>query len=281
MKTYSTLSQRLKNYAAMGATIAPVAASAQIVYTDVTPDQVLTIGQTFNIDMDGVAPHEFMVRQGSNTTFFTSAIYNSLHLNGSASSPEVIAYSWTGLSGYFSANIMSTFSAGVLIGSSQSFFAGTLAAGGYGFFSLSGYMTTFGQPMNASFVGVRFNISGNTHYGWIRLSASSPAGTITVHDFAYNSLANQPITTGQGVGIEDYLGTQLIINSDHGEVQIAFGELLGEKTVELVDLTGSVVLAEQATGGNGTWDVSDLAAGVYLVRVSHNGATHSQKIYIR
>ncbi len=63
-----------------------------------------------------------------------------------------------------------------------------------------------GGTMNATgagFLGVRFNISGNTHYGWIRVGISNDAGGIpvalTVYDWAYNDVAGEGITAGQTI----------------------------------------------------------------------------------
>jgi hypothetical protein len=55
-----------------------------------------------------------------------------------------------------------------------------------------------GNPKNR-YVGVRFLINGQTHYGWVRLTVTtSPdkfvSGTITA--YAYEAVANKPIQTG-------------------------------------------------------------------------------------
>jgi hypothetical protein len=45
------------------------------------------------------------------------------------------------------------------------------------------------------FLGVKFLISGETHYGWIRLNVPSPFGG-TITGYAYETEANKPITAG-------------------------------------------------------------------------------------
>ena len=47
------------------------------------------------------------------------------------------------------------------------------------------------------FVGLRFKLSGQWHYGWIRLSVPADTSSIIVKDYAYNAIANEPIVTGQ------------------------------------------------------------------------------------
>ncbi|MEZ5013289.1 MAG: T9SS type A sorting domain-containing protein [Chitinophagales bacterium] len=50
-----------------------------------------------------------------------------------------------------------------------------------------------------SFVGVKFEIDGETHYGWVRLSVSVPPGGthayFLIKDYAYNATADEPIVT--------------------------------------------------------------------------------------
>jgi len=50
------------------------------------------------------------------------------------------------------------------------------------------------------FIGVYFNISGSSHYGWIRVSVQlSPHDTkITIHDWAYEDIADVTLKTGEG-----------------------------------------------------------------------------------
>jgi hypothetical protein len=51
------------------------------------------------------------------------------------------------------------------------------------------------------YLGLRFYVKGETHYGWARLSMSSrgyPWATLT--GYAYESIANKPIITGKTKG---------------------------------------------------------------------------------
>jgi hypothetical protein len=48
-------------------------------------------------------------------------------------------------------------------------------------------------------MGVRFQISGETHYGWVRMNVhSGPRAeiNITITGYAYNTVANQGLFTG-------------------------------------------------------------------------------------
>jgi hypothetical protein len=53
--------------------------------------------------------------------------------------------------------------------------------------------------VNNAYMGVRFQISGETHYGWVRMNVhSGPTDeiNITITGYAYNTVANQGLFTG-------------------------------------------------------------------------------------
>jgi hypothetical protein len=63
----------------------------------------------------------------------------------------------------------------------------------------------FGSWVNVSnrYLGVKFNISGETHYGWVRLTVQTQGGltiNATLTGYAYESLPNTPITAGKTEG---------------------------------------------------------------------------------
>lgn len=50
---------------------------------------------------------------------------------------------------------------------------------------------------NGKFVAVRLRSPGTKYYGWIRMSVSEKGDSITIHDFAYNTVSNAPINAGE------------------------------------------------------------------------------------
>ncbi len=47
----------------------------------------------------------------------------------------------------------------------------------------------------SGFIGFRFLNGGNTHYGWFHVTVTNNGSGYTITDYAYNSNANQPLTT--------------------------------------------------------------------------------------
>ena len=53
---------------------------------------------------------------------------------------------------------------------------------------------------NDKFLGCKFKISGNVHYGWVRISSELVGNSnfkLTIQDFAYESTPNQAISAGE------------------------------------------------------------------------------------
>lgn len=282
----STLDSRLKRYSAFTAAVAATAvAQAQIVWTDVSPDAVVTIGNSFAINMDNTGATEFTIEQNSSTSFF-NAVYNEILQNGSASNAEVAIYTSTFFSGYGVAYIASAFSAGQSIGSSLSFIPYSVSSpvmAAYGTMSTTSggtYALSFGAS-GTRFLGVRFDIGGNTHYGWIRVTTPSFPDQITVHDYAYNSVADQPIQAGAGVGIDESLAGQVSVINQNNELNINFGQLNGNKQIDVINITGQTLLTARTSNSYTTMQLDGIASGVYLVNIYHAGEMATQKIYVK
>ncbi len=56
------------------------------------------------------------------------------------------------------------------------------------------------SPANTGYLGLRFSISGQQHYGWMRLTVANNTGaqsrSITVHEWAYETTPNAGILSG-------------------------------------------------------------------------------------
>jgi hypothetical protein len=92
--------------------------------------------------------------------------------------------------------------AGVSVGPQLKFTAGARIMATWG--SSSGYPHYGGPWKNAAhtYVGLRFLINGQVHYGWARLNvhADDSGVSATLTGYAYETIANKPILTGNIVG---------------------------------------------------------------------------------
>jgi hypothetical protein len=63
------------------------------------------------------------------------------------------------------------------------------------------------------FLGLAFYIDGQLHYGWARCTLANDFSTLTIHDFAYQDVADAPILAGD-VGTTTTPGRNLAANAD-------------------------------------------------------------------
>ena len=98
---------------------------------------------------------------------------------------------------------------GAAIGSKRKFQAGALLLKGiqgrrrrhsYGHSKCEGpFQAPNSQDTLTAYLGVSFLITGETHYGWIRLTTYCDGGSVagTITGYAYQTVANAPIRAGQ------------------------------------------------------------------------------------
>jgi hypothetical protein len=172
----------------MLALVQPVA--GEVVVTKKTiPIPLSTDGLSISMANNGIDEFRFQ--------FFMSDVYRELV--ASALSPNSQLITGGGFGVYAQA-----LPRGAKIGSSNSFFSG----GGLVEASHDTYANNRifkgnwgGNPKN-QYVGVRFQMNGQTHYGWIRLTLTTHSGahqpfmSATITGYAYETVANKAIETG-------------------------------------------------------------------------------------
>jgi hypothetical protein len=201
-KLAESVHQQLNLYA-MSATAAGVGmlalahpAEAKIVYTPA--HQTITSGGTLQIDLNHDGIMDFGV-----VNFYSSTIH------GTGSISHVAAY----LNAFGSQKGNQVRAKGTTL-----FFASALPAGrnvGHGrrFAGKAGMESCSAEAGNlhssgawrnvrSRFLGLKFLIKGKTHYGWARLdvSRSRCSITATLTGYAYETVPNKPIVTGQKQG---------------------------------------------------------------------------------
>ncbi len=183
-----TLNKKLKSYSALAvsALAASSSADAQIKYTD--------------IDIDGDGTNDVAIRNGYQIGA-TGTYYGYGYVQATYFALAQVSY-YAGLAQY--GGVPAALSSGASIGSSiatGNSGSQTLAIGysryffGYGLFN-NGYA---GNWPNATdkYLGVRFKIGANTHYGWIRMTIANNGNPTVIKDMAYNTCVDASIQAGQ------------------------------------------------------------------------------------
>lgn len=174
-------------------------AAASIVYTQVHHD----IGKATLLDLNGDGINDFRITHtvssicnGSHCGIRqTQAIdtFNRLSISGAGASNQAL-----GAGGY-----ISQLGPGVTVGSNGAFQGNKLLGGIYGVDGevLSQYGPwRQGGGTHKGYVGLKFTINGETHFGWARvitLSGFSTAFRAVLTGYAYETTPNTPIITGK------------------------------------------------------------------------------------
>lgn len=171
--------RRLQAYSALGGAFlltAPGAHSA-VVPTD-PADTTIGPGQTFDVDLDNNGTPEVQLRIASSQNAYGTPL-NGAALTGSGGATFCYPFKM---------------SSGAAIGTTGAFACTT----GVTFHSLNYGSSSFGNWVPApaiGYLGVRFDIGGQTHYGWIHLQGVSST-SITVTSWAYDDQPDTEINAG-------------------------------------------------------------------------------------
>lgn len=292
MKRTNTLDEKIKQYAAVAVGVVGVTgASAQVVYTDVNPDAVLTAAGTaqFVVDFNGdvVADIAFLAFAGGYTTSDFGGYQATVNYVGAAAAfpPSAAATNaWIGAA----ANTPDNLTNGSAVGAGGAFLTGQgnlrlafdvvyPASTSYNF------TDTVGNFAGAEgYVGVRFDIAGAAHYGWVRVEVSSDATTMTIKDYAYNATAGTAINAGDmgsSVGIND-ITNQVIIRNQYNKLNIELVNI-NNAEISVVNLAGQVVINDQMNSNVKEINMDNLTTGIYMVNVISEVGSTTKKIYVK
>lgn len=130
--------------------------------------------------------------------------------------------------------------------------------------------------------GVKFDINGNTHYGWVRVNIAANCVSGILFDYAYEATANTPILAGNmGTGyasIEDIKDSKAEIKTFNNSFRINNNSTNG--TVQVVNIIGKTILNEKCVS-NKMYSLDNFSAGIYLINYRENGYSITKKIWIQ
>jgi len=199
-----------------------------IIYTDVEPDIQLSLAEPHTVlDIDNDGDHDFQFNVGTVETFsgswtldFVEIQFVSMQpLNGASINASGIgSYYYMSFAWYNVVNIPENGT----IGTSLNWKSYPLfIENSFGYWwsaepkgMLGGQMhrvPSFGDELfdstgnfletSEDFVGLRMNLGGAPHYGWLRLSVNADANLLTIHDYAYNDVPFASILAGDGTPV--------------------------------------------------------------------------------
>lgn len=264
--TSKKLTKRLAQYGALSVAVMGVAdAAGQIVYTDLDPDQVLNVGDEFEIDYTGDA--------------ITNV--NPSNPDGLAGGNAAIVFPSSG--GAFVGMAAGGFQYPALMEEgdvidSASGYTDTGARGDLNYYGCAYSNSTWCNDVTDGYLGVSFQFDGNTHYGWVRMDTDVDGDNIiTIKDYAFESSPDTAIGAGDsGLGIED----EAFNSFEHftsNEV-LTLKAATAMENVTIYNINGQVVVNKALSSTTETVDLSAQATGVYIAKVTIDGAEKSFKL---
>lgn len=236
-----SLKERLSKYSLIAAGLigSEEAISQSIIYTDEAPDIVSGVNEEYFLDMNNDGTDDFRIFQNqifssSFSTYSYYSIRNRVRVSPLTSANEVLGSSYP-----YNLNAGTPISSGAPFSNSTSQSLASVSFGSYSGSFWGPY--SYGNWVGATekFLGVRFDIGGNTHYGWVRLSVSASGDEFTVLDYAYEATPGEPIDAGD---IQAYMASN-IVGSDianntftETDLQVDFDAASDENTVADYDV---------------------------------------------
>jgi hypothetical protein len=266
LKHSNNLSKRLAQYGVLSLAIAGVSeANGQIQYTDVNPDFVGTLQSSFDVDFNGDTIVDAVIEQ----TSFTGGGNNIQVMRAIAPVGNGIAV-----------NIVGNYNYGVNVPYGSAIGSTTTVASFGDMCQANGYSnSSFCGTTADSYLGVAFDISGSTHYGWVRLEMGSSSSNFTVKDFAYEQTADVSINTGDGIlSVDEFANNTFIHAYNKDSNNLTLNSSLPLSSIEVFNILGQRVINQSLSQSNEVIEMSNLKDGMYIAKVSVKGQTQTIKI---
>jgi hypothetical protein len=165
--------------------IGAAGANAAVHHTDLGAGVVLnTDGATIDIDFDGGGT-EFTIAFGTSYRRVNVA-YRTANA------------SWRGGNGYGTTGAIALNNGDNVDSGAQWGHSNLTGTNSFGNMAYTSYNLGYGSFAGTSdkYLGVRFTISGNTHYGWIQVQVPADVTYATITGYAYEDVADAQITAG-------------------------------------------------------------------------------------
>lgn len=264
--TSKELSKRLLRYGALSAAVLGVAnASGQVVYTDVDPDVVLDLAGTFSVDFVGDGVEKVSI---SNP-------------DGLANGRAALAFPSSG--GAFVGFEAGGFQYPSLLADGDAIDGTTLTLDGtrgdLNYYGCAYSNSQWCDDVTDGYLGVKFTFAGNTHYGWIRMDTDVGGDDLMiVKGYAFESTPDTPIAAGDegpvaGVNDQAFANFNFFVNNE--QLNLSAANAMSDVTVYTI--LGQQVANQKLSGTNETVNIAALSTGIYVAKVSIDGAVKTIK----
>ena len=253
-----SIKERLAKYGLLTAGIlgAPEA-DAAIIYTDEVPDFAGVIGSQYFLDLNNDGADDFRIWHNGSSNLYISPLGSTNEVLGSGGT--TFAYPFA-------------LSAGATISSGAGGFFNNGFAGG--FQSLNYGSCSFGNWCSVTdrYIGLRFDIGGNIHYGWVRLDVNNAGSVWSVKDYAYENVMGMDIDAGEmsspgsAIGPTGITGVDIADNNNGTDLRIDFTASANELSLSEYRI---IAVPEDSIG---SFDLLTAQAELNYTSVTPNGS---------
>jgi len=286
---------KIKKYLALAGGITTVVSgtNAQVVYTDVNPDYLLSGNlSVYPLDLNNDSSPDFMLMTlDTLINYVSSSTTYNINIDAVTINPGASSNGWLQSNSYPTA-----LAQGAMVGSSGSFESSNSSFGYplvaviqqsilYNGVPVYNYSNTIGnfQLDQEAILGLRFKINNNIHYGWARVEFTS-GGVLSIKDYAYDATPNTAIIAGEtGSGLVSVKENENIvqINNINNQLQVELPAGSSNAQLRLISLSGQEMISKQLNSNLENISLNELAAGIYIANVISNDGVTTKRIYVR
>jgi hypothetical protein len=278
----SNLKNKLKVYSSLLTAVtgfSSIESNAQVVVTNVNYNGGFG---TYNIDIDDNGVNDFAIH-GINWGQNYGYIGNSLNIEFFGNNRMIIGPYSSGtypvlLPASFLIDADANFDVVSNVWFGGSSYGSGVFGGGYRK-NIAGSVGSWGPlgDKTGIFIGVEFDILGNTHYGWMKLDVSKRHNTWKLVSHGYETQPDTPIKVPNPLSVTDK-ETTFSLYYDESVINVLSDASLMNAKVDVVNMLGQTV-ANTVITSNTTSINNTFGSGIFIVRISDDkGKAITRKI---
>lgn len=268
------ITKKLAAYSALAAGVVAIGgnAEAQIVYTDVNPDETYTVDHDLELDLNNDGIVDFTLLIGAGPTRYAVRL-----------APEIGNEALGSQSGNFFYPF--TLNMNDPIGPTQTIWNGSANGSLLTMAWVYSAGGSYGNWLNATdkYLGLRFFVGTNVHYGWVRLDVVATTSSISLvyKDYAYNTVADQAILAGQTViGLNEAAKLDASIFTANNNLNVKLNQQTNG-TINVINMMGQSVKSFAITSREMELPLDGMDAGIYMVTIQTENGHFTQKVYVK
>jgi hypothetical protein len=102
-----------------------------------------------------------------------------------------------------------------------------------------------------------------------------------MNDCGEGVFADFPVMVDACTGIDESVATELFVSPNPSKGIFTLQSAISRGNIEIIDLTGKVVLQQRLNAQQSTIDASDLNEGIYFIKIQDKNSTAVEKLIIR